>query len=286
MTSTRVVVVASLFAIGIAAYPLSKKLLQTVPEPPPALSQVPDTTYPSAQIDTATKRAWISFGQASQEIEIQRAEMPQSPPGPWSFQLQTLSHSFTATDVRTSCNTTSNEIQDVFIAGTYSTGQSTLEKWHFTYPAQSVAYTPLAQRPLPTVRRTVVFLGTSLGHIASLAVDREGRFVILLTLESHAIYKIGVTLNSVPQLLFDSTTVPDLASALSVICTHHITEGRQYHIVPEYMHGSPVDGTTLIMRDPENDGTFVAPVSYTEVQMENLGYNLVESFVPYCGRWY
>jgi hypothetical protein len=237
-------------------------------------------------VQTPTKHAWVKVRQFERKLTLSRFEShPKG--GPTSRQEQTFDHSFWATDVQAERSAVSGEIVSLVVAGLHDDGSATLERWKFTYHETTGTYLPLEARPLPTTERTVLFAGTTLGTIASVAIDREGRFLVVHTFESHVLWKIPLVAPFTPVALFTPETTPVLAEMGNVICTDHVTEGRQYSLTAGHRFGARGESdVTLIVRDPDNDGVFEAPVACSWAQFKALRYDLLSSYVPFTGRWH
>ncbi|HND55504.1 MAG TPA: hypothetical protein PLV92_23985, partial [Pirellulaceae bacterium] len=200
-------------------------------------------------------------------------------------QRQELSTSYYVVDVRWRCDGT-DEIRELFVAGVLEDGNSVIERWKFTY---SLAFgpngqpVPLSLRRPPRVNRTQLYSGSSLGRVLTVEPDPDGRFVLFLTRNPAALYRIDLP-GGTPALVIDSSTVPAIANAGIVHVCQHISEGRQYHLSSghrwEYDASLPSD--VIFLRDGNNDAVFDPPVVVTQAQWTQAGYDVGSAWVSLC----
>ncbi len=122
------------------------------------------------------------------------------------------------------------------------------------------AYVPMAERrfPQPPVTKTVLFSGNSIGTIARLEADPEGRFLLMQSHDTGNIYSIDPSAVGVPVLEFSAATIPALADADSLNVLEHETLGR-FYILENFVGHVHVTGAStkvVILKDTNNDGVF------------------------------
>lgn len=115
--------------------------------------------------------------------------------------------------------------------------------------------------------RTELFRGTEVGEVADVAVDPEGRFLLLTGMGDAAVTLF--LLADPPQVhpLYDDESLPGLAPGASVDVVEHENLGRTYRLTCSVAPG-PADDTFLFLHDPNNDGLFDSEVALTRPQFE------------------
>ncbi len=100
--------------------------------------------------------------------------------------------------------------------------------------------------------RTTLYQGPDLREIRSMAVDPEGRFLLILA--DHKIFRIeDIQFTPTVVLVHDSDQIPELEYVSRVSVMLHATEGRIYRLYSNREAPSLVD---VVLRDPDNDGLF------------------------------
>jgi hypothetical protein len=230
------------------------------------------------------KRCVFDWDSLQMQVTLHRKER-QTSVDTWSVQDQELSTSFFITDVCARVNPQTDEVSAIFVAGVSEAGVAVLERWRFNYPAPGGSYVPLSQRSLPTVSRSVLFSGTSLGHIQSVAADPSGRFVLVLTWESHTIHQISTPIGAppgAPQAVVLSSSVTQLTAMGTLYCRHHITLGRQYHVVRgmrwQAVSNAPGEVVGVVLPDANDDAVLETPFVVDTAAWELNGFNDADSW--------
>lgn len=161
-----------------------------------------------------TKRSWYDWDTLGSSVAIKRRER-ETPSSNWYEQLQDMSASFHPVDVR--CVVVNDEIERIYVAGLYPDGDSCIEKWTFSQKVQGTTYVPISQRPLPIVKRSELFRGSSHGTIASLEPDPEERFVLFLTQTNPTVYRLALPSKSISVELTQAQQ-PYLAHGKQIVC--------------------------------------------------------------------
>ena len=122
-------------------------------------------------------------------------------------------------------------------------------------------FTPPGSRPAPpTVSRNELYRGFDFGGILDLALDPEGRFVLVLAEGDHGLYRIDLSPPAatlgVPTLVYDTTQIPNLAASRAIYPLQHVSYGRMYVLDPNF--GAGVVPLVTSLFDYDNDGVFDA----------------------------
>lgn len=230
-----------------------------------------------------TKANVLHWVAKTKNVWINRSER-ETPTATWHKQKQELSASFFVIDAR------SRGDEDIYVAGLYESGDATIERWKLVHPPSISplgAYIPLDRRPMPTVRRSVVFFGTSLGIIRSLEVDPQNRFVLALTQEPRRLYSISVPTSppsfGLVQQLHDTTSLPQLSGIHTIVFAKHITEGRKYLLLQQTRWAGldSAPSYTVFLNDANEDGVFDSPVVLDTLSWKALGYHDLASWSLY-----
>lgn len=196
----------------------------------------------------------------------------ETPSSTWYSQTQELSASFHIIDSRT------RHDQELYVAGLYTTGESTIEQWTFTHPPKysaAGAYIPISQRRLPTVRRSVLYRGTSLGAIRSLEPDPQGRFLMILSHSPRALYKMSLQSPFPTETLHTTASLPALSSIVTVHYAVHLVEGIKFVLTKKLRWQHSADGPfdtnqfVVFLNDPNDDGIFDAPITVDTISWVN-----------------
>lgn len=184
-----------------------------------------------------------------------------------------------------------------FLAGrTRRTGKDVVEAWNIpVLPGESTtAYPPLDtpigtpapigapsvvletppfQLPLgrgtATPQRLLLYSGTELGGVVSLAADPEGRFVLALAgaAGDRKLFRLSIEEEGVPEILYDDI-VFQFVDTLAV--HNHATLGRVVRAMGSHVRSSGVKAIVLI--DSDNDGNFDGREDHTPQTYVAGGY--------------
>lgn len=275
--------IQSLVGLALAATPARAQYqFPTELVRPPAV--LDDQVVVSAR-DSDLTRCVLRWAQhPAAEVTVTRKERSSAAPtAAWSVQQQVLSASFVPTAVEP--RAANGQLTHLYLAGMHDNGTAVIERWTFVYGSTppGAPYVPLAQRPLPAVQRTTLLLSTAHGTIRSLGVDPESRFLLFLTYESPAVWKLALPSKNVT-LLYDATTMPALAHKGAIRFRTHVTEGRQVHLTNRQPYQRPdpaLPHPIVVLRDPDNDGTFDSSWVPTDAEWDAGGYNLADSWTPH-----
>jgi len=122
-----------------------------------------------------------------------------------------------------------------------------------------VAFVSPSQRTTaPTLTRVELFRGPLPGGLRDLAVDPDGRFVLVLAETGEALYRLEVPSDGQqapgPQVVLDAAAEPHLRAALALYPLEHETLGRTYVFDPDFSRA--MDASVITLSDLDNDGVF------------------------------
>lgn len=249
------VVILAATSVGIGINPILRPKTQG-----PPLAVPPELVFPhlSTQkvFDASTQRNYVTAHGVNKTVTIRRSER-QSAQSQWSEQSQELSASFFVIDSRSKCDI------NMYVAGVYDDGDNVVEKWHFIHPPKLDSggnYVSIASRPLPEVRRSVIYRGSSIGgHIRSIEIEADERFLLILTHENHCLYKLPLPTGAAT-LLHSPATLPALNTMRSIFYAEHSLEGRRYvlHWHPRHEVASTLTKVpfAVFLNDADKDGAF------------------------------
>jgi len=102
--------------------------------------------------------------------------------------------------------------------------------------------------------KTELFRGQLADVVMSLDFDDDGRFLLALmrTGSQRFLYRFDAAGIQAPQLLFDTTTLPELAAMVRIEKFQHAVLGRVWAIVDDDIPYT----TQILLTDSNNDGTF------------------------------
>ncbi len=215
------------------------------------------------------------------QVVIDRQER-ESPSAPWAKQHQVLTTSFPISSAKSRCD------EEIWVAGSAAPQNATIERWALHHPMRQTGsgqYIALDQRRLPEDRRSTFYSGSDYGYVADLAVDPEGRFLLLLFVSfdgsSKRLYQWHLPIAPPPSylgppvLLADSASLPELSLIEQVSVAQHESEGRKY-VLSSVRRGTDVwvaaDVITILLSDPENDGVLSPPIVFTAAEWAAAGY--------------
>lgn len=217
----------------------------------------PDTVrQESLKVD---KMKWSSFHRT---VTVERCRRP-TPASEWGSTTQTMSASF---DIAWVAVRVTEEIDALYVAGTYETDLNTIEKWMFTYGSE----------PLPRVRRSVLYQGSDLGNIASLALSPSGQFLFFVTYNPAKVYRIPNTELSTPTLVADEHTIQELGTGpiWTLRRRIHVTEGPKYMLADDRYGPTrdlPSNAWVITLNDPDDDGAVDSHSVFTVAEWNEAG---------------
>lgn len=202
------------------------------------------------------------------------------------------SASFEITDVR------SRRADEFYLAGVARNGDDVIEKWEVVpVPGGYVALRPPATTAIgitavssttsvtivggqfvrpqdrttaPSVFRTEVYRGQGFGGVSAMAVDPEGRFLLILASQDKSLYRLSLLDNSPPSVLYTAGDDPHFVAVDSIGPLQHETQGRMYLF--ESFDGPVFQARRSLMSDSDNDGIPEGITSYTLGEYEAAGY--------------
>lgn len=189
---------------------------------------------------------------------------------------------------------------DMYVAGTGRNGMAFIERWEFEpakgryqatrakattgvgVPAAAgsvvesihLEYAPANESTYEQPQREQLYAGNSpFGHVHRLAADPEGRFLLVIASppQSSVVSMYRIPLDSLyqPTLVFDQTTLPDLARVEALAPVHHQVDGRKYLLT--YELGATAYRT--VISDPNNDGVFDSVDHLDDDAWSDTGYS-------------
>jgi len=201
----------------------------------------------------------VTWSSRNRTVEVERHRRS-TEESPWTMTSQTLSTAFEISWV--SARVTS-EIGVLYVSGTYETGMSTIEKWQFIYGLD----------PIPSVNRSVLYQGTSVGIIASMALDLSGQKLFFVTYNPAKVYRISTQGLSSPNLIADATTIEELGTSpiWSMQRRIHAAEGPKYLLVDDRHNPGqdvPSNDWVITLNDPDSDGVIESHSVFTVAQWD------------------
>ena len=191
------------------------------------------------------KVGWVSSRRA---VTIERLDRPHAS-APWNKSKQVLSTSF---DV--ACTVAEldddNEIAALYVAGTYATGLTTVEKWTFLYGLNH----------LPNVNKIILYQGNDVGPITSMALGASDQYLFFVTHNPAKVCRLSTAGLSTITVVADSAAVPALADPGPWRLTRrvHRTEGPKYVLVDVLVTNHRKvqrNEWVLTVNDANDDGT-------------------------------
>jgi hypothetical protein len=124
-------------------------------------------------------------------------------------------------------------------------------------------YVPVASRPsMPRQTRVELYRGAEFGGVVDLAVDPEGRFVIVVATNPPAVYRLDNAAGSTPVLLYSLSALPDLQEAKSIYRRQQVGGARCYIIECRAIATSDIGKIVLV--DSDNDGSVDSTSALTD----------------------
>ncbi|MEQ8765798.1 MAG: hypothetical protein RL885_17880 [Planctomycetota bacterium] len=273
-----------LIGVGLGSWVGASKMSSAADEPPTDLFKTGAMIGTAAKaVQADLKKSWYDWDTLEKSLTIKRRERP-AITDDFVEQVQTIDVGRFVIDASWRCDR-QGEIREIFAAEIDVDGTSVIERFRFLYPAKPGAYTPIDQRPMPRAQRQVIYQGDDLGRIRSLRVDPKGRYLLFLTRENPALYRIELTTPpSAPAAVLTSSELPYLAKVGWINMRQHRTEGLHVHLIPGSpweIHRGP-DSDVIILRDPENDGTFETADLVSEEAWSQLGYDSSDPWIRLC----
>lgn len=224
---------------------------------------------------TDLKKSWYNWATLDQVVTVKRRERADSS-SPWSESIQELSTSYYPVDVRWRCSG-SDEIDELYVAGLYPNGDSCVERWRFKYGLSLGG----AKR-LPRLGRTELFRGSDLGMIRCVEPDPDGRFLLLLTYETPALYRLDLADGTV-SLELQQSQVPVLSEMKHIYFHQHLFQGRMATLGKNRRSDGVVVAPRnyIVLIDSDNDGVFAPPAVFTLEEWESA-YEVPGSFIDLC----
>lgn len=288
--------VGMLLLAGVA---LSGVYALSTPQAPPAPDVFPSELLDFSPLDfrpaalSTHLRQSFSYDSGGEAVVVRWGESDPTAPGTWYESEVVEAVSFQTTAV---ASTAGGSV--LFVAGIRDDGVSLVERWAYSprsggygiqvtsgtpqsigtpmppYSAQEVLNGTAFSKPNPQhahARRSVVFRGTSVGHIRSLAADPEGRFLLVLSYPTGTIYQISLLGNSPPTAVFTPSGVPHLAEARTIEILHDVANGRSCLLTELKGCVYPPNHRRTLLRDPNNDGIFDVAVTLTGAEWVAAG---------------
>lgn len=135
------------------------------------------------------------------------------------------------------------------------------------------AFIPPPQRQDRSVTvKTELYRGSELGEIVSMAVDPDGRFLLVLTSGSHGLVQFDLH-DSTPtgpayQTICSPSTLPEIQQVKSIYPAAHENGIRMFIMAPRYMDG--VIPKNVVLLDDDNDGVFDGDYELTPPEFKQL----------------
>jgi len=213
---------------------------------------------------TATKVNKIGWYSSRRTVTVERLTRP-DPADSWNRSEQVISTSFDVA-CATAVVGTNNEIECLYVAGTYETGLTTVEKWTFVYGLSE----------LPAVQKSVLYQGDSFGPITSMELGASNAYLFFVTHEPAMACRLSTAGLSAPTVIADSTTVPALSDAGPWRLTRrvHVSEGPKYLLVDALLTNRrdvQRNDWVLTVNDSNDDGTPESVSTYTVAEWNAAG---------------
>ncbi|MBL8842102.1 MAG: hypothetical protein JNL90_11320 [Planctomycetes bacterium] len=271
--------------VGALAWRLAGATALAQYQLPPALARPPelfdDQVVLSAR-DSELARCVLRWSQGpnAQVTVIRKERESTAATAAWSVQEQLLPVGFVPTAVEP--RVAGGQLTELYLAGMRTDGSAIVECWSFEYGATPTGapYVALAQRPLPIVQRATRLASTAYGTIRALGVDPEDRFLLFLSYEKPALWKLALPGDGVTKL-HDATSLPALAHKGSIRFRTHVTEGRQVHLTNRQPYQRPdpsLPDPLVVLRDRDDDGTFDSVWVPTDAEWSAGKYDRAESW--------
>ncbi len=263
----------ALLLSGLAAWHWVQPVLAKLG--PPAL---PQALYmpPSGGrvvVDTPLAKCHYDFDSEKREIEIQRRERA-NPGAAWSSTKQELTTSYDIAWVVGRADAQSR-LDVLYVAGTYDTGTTTIEKFRFDYGLTAV----------PKVTRAVLYQGTTLGIFSCVELNGAGTQLFAVTHGSTPkVYRVSTTGVSAPTVVASPATIPELGTAAvwTIKRRVHVSEGPKYLLTDDRLHAlndMPTNDYVIALNDPDDDGVIDSHLAYTASDWDGAGMDEFTNWV-------
>jgi len=160
----------------------------------------------------------------------------------WSQYLYDFTTSYTIRSV------VSQTLDKFVIHGVADNGDGILERWIVKKVAQPG--NPWSQGGPLTMTRTELYRGSSLGTIAEVGADPDGRFVLVAHGSPAKLSKLSLTTGHPITTLFTVAQIPFLADVYGMVPMQHLSEGRLWFVEQK------ASRDVLVLHDLTNDGVF------------------------------
>lgn len=263
------ILAASSFAIVWSLSKLRNPSPAVVTDPPPEV--IESGTFVVFNQELRTNE--IYFDGATKQVRIKRSERENAQSTEWSLQIQELTASYFLSSI------SSRYDQELYVSGSYNSNQSTIERWTLEHSpdhdAQG-AWIPLEQRRPPRVRRDVLYSGNDYGHIHSVQIEPEGRFLLFIAFPSGMVYRMHLP-SKVITPLFDTNAALPGKSIVEIALAQHVTEGRKYLFLTKEASleivKQPTSESIIMLNDPSGTGALSAPFVVDYAAWNVGGYN-------------
>ncbi len=196
---------------------------------------------------------------------------------------------------------------ELYVCGVTPEGSSVIERWTFdpgqsTYRVRPVhAPQPIGQASPSYEQQVIVPSGVwtqptsttwveptkelifrsypATGYIRNIAIDPEGRVLFAITTSSEFLRLDLTSFPITPTVLHDSTSLPHLRTAQTVMLMDHPTEGRKLILSDDDGASDDVgkhDAQFTLFADPENDAMFGPPVTMSAEEWKRNGLARVD----------
>lgn len=127
---------------------------------------------------------------------------------------------------------------------------------------------PIGRSVAPQPIREEIYRGQAIGEVCCMAVDPEGRFLLLMDRSSPDVYRLTMGANPVLESLYDDSDFASFAAADSFGVTPmlHALEGRKY-VLTTYVKHRP--SHKVVFHDVDNDGLFESAEELSESEYDS-----------------
>jgi hypothetical protein len=248
------IIMAAIVALAFAGYAWTRRGQSQ--EPPLELVTAPSWMGTGRKVKaTDNHRVFLDVDTLNQELTVRRQFRGNSS-APWINSNHTETASFYLVDASAGC-----EAEVVYVTGVYPDGSSAIEKWTYNYPPVMISHSGVATQGAPKVRRRVLYQGYDYGHIRTLEVDPEQRYLLFLTLESTSLMRMELPAGPISAVVTPAS-VPLVAQSKTIAIRQFSTIGRAITLLGDDRRSDAMDysyTTLAIVPDSNNDGQFEAP---------------------------
>ena len=259
---------------------------QTPCELPPAMMQYDMFGVTSAGLDSTYKSYFEYYPSLSWVTRVIKER--EDTDAEWETQGQELTTSYAIVDIAPR-----DGGEYVYVAGLQTSDcTDVIEEWRFS-PADGAftfraSASPTTSPPIPPVgtpappltlhpepnggtfvapserghlsapRRTVLYTGTSLGHIRSMEVDPQGRFLLIQSHGDSGIYQLDLLEEPplTPQMLFSAAAIPELLTTTTLATYDNPAVGGRFFLLmqTDAFGDLMLDSHRVLIEDYDNDG--------------------------------